>query len=262
MMQPELFKQMERTERLVGRDGLKKLHSSRVAVVGLGGVGSFALEALVRAGIGSLVLVDHDVVELTNLNRQLLALHSTLGLPKVEAARRRAMDINPQVKIDAWPIFCGPDNCRELLSGQLDYVVDAIDVVASKVALLRTARELDRPVASSMGMGNKLDPTALRVADISATQVCPLARVIRRELRRYGIVTGIQTVFSIEPSLKETAQSITRVESDSIKGLAFNAALISGPRIGPGSISYVPSIAGLMLAGIVIRGLLGLDQDN
>ena len=236
---------MERTERLIGRVGLEKLNSSRVAVVGLGGVGSFALEALVRAGVGSLVLVDHDRLELSNLNRQLLAVNSTLGMLKVEAARNRALDINPAVIIKTWPVFCNSENCREILDGKLDYVIDAIDVVASKVALIRAARELIIPVASSMGAGNKLDPTAFRIADIQDTSVCPLARAVRRELRRFGIVSGVRTVYSIEAPLKPRFRDVeerSEVESDVSPG--------------PGSISFVPAVAGLMLAGIVIQDLL------
>ena len=235
-MHQTFFEQMERTERMIGRTGVERLNFSRVALVGLGGVGSYVLEALVRAGIGSLVLVDHDLVERSNLNRQLLALHSTLGISKVEVGRQRALDINPGVEIISWPVFCTPENCQQILNEQkLDYVVDAIDVVASKVALIKTARALKLPVASSMGAGNKLDPTAFRIADISKTQVCPLARAVRRELRRCGIDQGVPTVYSIEPPLP--------VQSDSSIG-------------SPGSISYVPAVAGLMLAGIVIKDLL------
>ncbi len=236
------MQQWERTEQLIGRAGLEKLNRSRVAVVGLGGVGSFALEALVRAGVGSLVLVDHDRLEPSNLNRQLLALNSTLGQLKVEAARERARDINPVVDLTTWPVFCSAENCSEILRGKLDYVIDAIDVVASKVILIRAARELSIPVASAMGAGNKLDPTAFRIADLKATTVCPLARAVRRELRRFGIEDGIKTVYSVEPPLRPSA-----IETD-------GEASVKSP--GVGSISFVPAVAGLLLAGQVIQDLL------
>ncbi len=239
------LQQWERTEQLIGRVGLEKLNRSRVAVVGLGGVGSFALEALVRAGVGSLVLVDHDRLEPSNLNRQLLALNSTLGQLKVEAARERARDINPAVELIYWPVFCSAENCPEILRGKLDYVIDAIDVVASKVTLIRAARELNIPVASAMGAGNKLDPTAFRIADLKATTVCPLARAVRRELRRFGIEDGIKTVYSVEPPHRPS------IGEDGGK-----SAGASAKSSGIGSISFVPAVAGLLLAGLVIQDLL------
>jgi tRNA A37 threonylcarbamoyladenosine dehydratase len=237
--------QWERTEQLIGRTGLEKLHRSRVAVVGLGGVGSFALESLVRAGVGSLVLVDYDRLEPSNLNRQLLALNSTLGQLKVEAARERARDINPAVDLTTWPVFCNAENCFEILYGKLDYVIDAIDVVSSKVTLIRAARELGIPVASAMGAGNKLDPTAFRIADLKATTVCPLARAVRRELRRIGIEDGIKTVYSVEPPHRS-----------SIGKSGGKSAGSPVKPTGVGSISFVPAVAGLLLAGLVIQDLL------
>lgn len=237
--------QWERTEQLIGRTGLEKLNRCRVAVVGLGGVGSFALEALVRAGVGSLVLADHDRLEPSNLNRQLLALHSTVGRLKVDAARERILDINPNLDITAWPVFCDADNCLKILSGKLDYVIDAIDVVASKVTIIRTARELGIPVASAMGAGNKLDPTAFRIADLRATTVCPLARAVRRELRRCGIEEGVKTVYSVEPLLRtDGGMAVRRTTERTAKS----------PSIG--SISFVPAVAGLLLASLVIQDLL------
>lgn len=227
---------LERTEQIIGRAGLEKLNNSRVVIVGLGGVGSYTLEALVRAGVGKLVVIDHDLIERTNLNRQLLALSTNQGQLKVEVARKRALDINPEIEIEAKPVFCSPVNCesilQELLTEKLDYVVDAIDVIPSKVALIKAARELNIPVASCMGTGNKLDPTAFRTGDISETQICPLARAVRQQLRRSGITSGVETVYSVETPRGERRERL------------------------PGSISFVPSVAGLILAGIVVRKLL------
>lgn len=222
-----------RTELLIGPQGIEKLKRSRVIIFGLGGVGSFALEGLVRAGVGSLTLVDFDVVEMSNLNRQLLAMHSTLGEPKVEAARRRVLDINPLAQVTVHQTRCSEQNCRELLAPGFDYAVDAIDMVSAKVALICEARRSGLPIVSSMGAGNKLDPTAFRVGDISETRICPLARAVRRRLRQEGIVSGVKAVYSLEPPGKT----------------------VEGGRL-PGSISFVPSVAGLVIAGVVIKDLL------
>ena len=231
--------QFSRTRMLLGGKNMDKLARARVAVIGLGGVGGYALEALVRSGVGAFELVDGDTVTLTNLNRQIIALHSTLGLSKTEAAERRARDINPAVTVRSWPLFITAHNLDELPLEGCDYIVDAIDTVSSKIALILRARELGVPILSSMGTGNRLDPAALRVADLAETSNDPLARVMRKELRRRG-VEHLKVLCSSElPQLRETGEET--------KG--------NPPRPVPGSVSFVPPAAGLMIAGEVIRTL-------
>ena len=232
--------QFSRTRMILGSEAMDKLARARVAVIGLGGVGSFALEALVRSGVGALELVDNDVVSLTNLNRQLLALHSTLGLPKVEAAAQRARDINPAVAIRTWPIFVTAENVSELPLESCDCIVDAIDTVSAKIALVLRAKELGVPIISAMGTGNKRDPGALRLADLAGTANDPLARVMRKELRRRG-VEHLKVLFSTE--LPHTEE-----EGEETKG--------DPPRPVPGSTAFVPSAAGLMIAAEVVREII------
>ena len=232
--------QFSRTRMLLGGEAMEKLKHARVALIGLGGVGSFALEALVRSGIGALELVDNDVVSLTNLNRQLLALHSTLGLSKVEAAAQRARDINPAVELRTWPLFVTAQNLDELPLEGCDYIVDAIDTVSAKIALVLRARELGVPIISAMGTGNKRDPSALRIADLSETANDPLARVMRKELRRRG-VEHLKVLYSTE--LPHTEE-----EGEETKG--------DPPRPVPGSTAFVPPSAGLMIAAEVVREIV------
>ena len=224
---------------LLGSENMEKLANSRVAVVGLGGVGSYTLEALVRSGIGAFTLIDNDRVSLTNLNRQIIALHSTLGQFKTEIAANRAKDINPEVEIDCRSIFVSSENVSELPLEGCDYIVDAIDTVSAKIALILRARELGIPIISSMGTGNKLNPSALRIADLAETANDPLARVMRKELRRRG-VEHVKVLYSTE-------QPHTEEEGEETKG--------DPPRPVPGSVAFVPSTAGLMIAGEVIREL-------
>ncbi len=231
--------QFSRTRMLLGGRNMEKLAHARVAVIGLGGVGSYALEALARSGVGAFELVDGDMVSLTNLNRQILALHSTLGQRKTDAAEARAKDINPAAAVRNWPLFVTAENIGELPLEDCDYIVDAIDTVSAKIALILRARELGVPIISSMGTGNKLDPSALRVADLAETSGDPLARVMRKELRRRG-VEHVRVLFSTElPHVEE--------EGEETKG--------EPPRPVPGSVAFVPSAAGLMIAGEVIRDL-------
>lgn len=210
---------------------MKRLRNSRVALFGLGGVGSFALEALARAGIGGLLLIDFDLIEVSNLNRQLLALHSTLGEAKVEVACRRVLDINPHARVETRRVKLDELNCSTLLEPGLDYVVDAIDQVSAKVALICQAKRLNQPIISCLGAAEKLDPTAFRIGDISETSVCPLARAVRQRLRARGIESGVKVVYSLEPP---------RTRADR-------------PR---GSISFVPSVAGLLAASVVVNDLI------
>ena len=182
-----MITQFSRTELLIGAAGVEKLKNSRVAVFGLGGVGGYVAEALARAGVGALDLVDNDTVSLSNINRQILALHSTIGMPKIEAAKQRLKDINPNLKIECRNCFYLPETADSFDFRQYDYVADAIDTVAGKIALVQRAAEADTPIICAMGAGNKLDAGGLKVADISKTAVCPLAKVMRRELRKRGI---------------------------------------------------------------------------
>ncbi len=226
-----------RTRMLLGDLAMDRLKAARVAVFGIGGVGGHAVEALVRSGIGALDLIDSDRVALSNLNRQIIATHNTLGMRKVEAARDRILSINPDCQVKTYPIFYLPETADQFDFTQYDYVVDAIDTVAGKVQLIEAAQAAQGPVISSMGAGNKLDPTAFRVADISKTSVCPLARVMRRELRKRGI-QHVKVVYSTEPPLTPgPSDEETRRRST------------------PGSTAFVPAVAGLILAGEVIKDI-------
>ena len=227
-------RQFERTVRLIGEDAQLRLMESSVAVFGIGGVGSFAAEALVRAGIGRLAFIDADAVDATNINRQLAALNSTVGQPKCEVMKRRALDINPNVQIEAMQMFYGADTADRIDLARFDYIIDAIDSVSSKLLLIERASAAEVRIISAMGAGNKLDPTAFRVADISKTKVCPLARVMRRELKKRGI-SKLKVVYSEEEPVSP----------------AGDARL-------PASISFVPSVCGLVLAGEVIKDLAGI----
>ena len=232
----------ERTERMLGKEAVDRLKNARVALFGLGGVGGHAAEALARAGVGYLTLVDGDTVSESNLNRQLFALQSTVGLPKTEAAKQRLLDINPQIHIDARQLFVTEENLSEFDFSSYDYVIDAIDTVSSKIALVMAAAASDTPIIACMGAGNKLDPTAFRVADIYQTSVCPLARVMRLELRRRGI-KKLRVVYSEEPPVK--------VEKEIVNGKPV-----------PGSVSFVPSAAGLILAGEAIKGIANKNDKK
>lgn len=229
-----------RTEMLIGEDAVKKLHTKHVAVFGLGGVGSFTVEALARVGIGSLTVVDDDVIALSNVNRQLYALHSTVGQAKVAVAQKRINDINPDCTVYALQVrFDGKSVCQFDFSS-FDYVVDAIDSVTSKLLLAEICFEQNTPIISCMGTGNKLDATGFKVADIYQTTVCPLAKVMRKELKKRGI-EHLKVVYSQE-------QPLAPVNPEQ-----------SEKRQTPASISYVPSVAGLIVAGEVIKDLIAND---
>lgn len=236
--------QFSRTELLIGKKGIEKLSSAKVAIFGLGGVGSYVLEALVRAGVGSFILVDNDVVSMSNINRQLIATHSTIGKNKVDVAYQRALDINPNVKVETFKQFFTPES-DDIIDSSVDYVVDCIDTVASKIELVLRAKKLKVPIISSMGTGNKLDPTKLEVTDISKTSVCPLAKVVRKELRNRGI-TKLKVVYSKEEPIKASAK---------YEGVEEN----SGKRV-PGSISFVPSVAGLIIASEIVKDILNKEE--
>ena len=242
--------QFIRTRLLIGDDPLTKLSSAKVAVFGVGGVGGFCVESLARAGIGTLHLYDDDTISESNLNRQLIALHSTIGRPKVEVMAQRVLDINPSCNVMALPMFYLPENADQVDLSQYDYVVDAIDTVAAKLELAVRCTAGNIPIISAMGSGNKLDPTAFVVTDISKTQGCPLARVMRKELRKRGIV-HLNVVYSKEEPLSPLLPPEEEVPSTATDTRPASSAR----RATPGSISFVPAAAGLVLAGAVIRDL-------
>ena len=229
-----------RTEMLIGKENLDRLKDSHVAVFGIGGVGSYTTEALARAGVGQLTLIDADTVNESNINRQLIATVNTIGMKKVEVAKRRIHEINPDAKVNVYPIFFDEETMSEIDFSGIDYIVDAIDSVKAKIALIVLAKEKNIPIISSMGTGNKLDPTKFEVADISKTSVCPLARIMRKQLGLRGI-KHLKTVYSKE---------------DAIIPNSVNEGENSRPI--PASISFVPSVAGLIIAGEVIKDICGI----
>lgn len=232
-----MSERFERMQSLIGDKAVAKLAASSVAVFGVGGVGSYVVEALARAGVGCLLLVDSDVVSVSNINRQLIALTSTIGQQKVEVARERVKDINPDCIVRVADVFYNPETADEIDLGEYDYIVDCIDTVSAKTELIVRANALSIPVISSMGTGNKLDPTRFEVADINKTSVCPLARVMRRELRLRGI-EKLKVVYSKEEPHVPSA---------------------GGKRV-PSSISFVPPAAGLILASEVVKDLIAKDD--
>ena len=235
--------QFSRTRLLLGYDGIEKLQKARVAVFGVGGVGGYVAEALVRAGVGALDLVDNDTVALSNLNRQIIATHETIGQYKVDAAAQRIKAINPDCKVRTYRLFYLPETKDQFDFTQYDYVVDAIDTVSGKIALVEQAKAAGTPIICAMGAGNKLDPSRFEVADLFKTSVCPLARVMRYECRKRGI-RHLKVVYSKEQPVSPAA------------GAADNAA--PGKRSVPGSVSFVPAAAGLILAGEVVKDLIEL----
>ena len=249
--------QFSRSELLFGKPALDTLHRSRVAVFGIGGVGSYTVEALARAGVGRLTLIDDDLVCLTNLNRQLIALHSTVGQPKVEVMAARVHDINPDAEVETFKTFYLPENADSFDLSRCDYIVDAVDTVSAKVELAVRASQAGVPIISCMGAGNKLDPTRFEVADLFETSVCPLCKVMRKEVKRRG-VERLKVVYSKEEPLMpvETEAISCRHHCVCPKGATRTCTVRH--RV-PGSVSFVPSVAGLIIAGEVIRGLIGRD---
>lgn len=244
-----------RTELLIGEEGLAKLAQSTVAVFGVGGVGSFAVEALARVGVGHLVLIDYDDVCLTNINRQLHALQHTVGAPKVELMKERVLHINPDCKVEALQECYTADKQNQLIRDDYTYIVDAIDMISAKVDLIHTAKKRDIPIISSMGAGNKMDPTRFNVVDISQTHTDPMAKAVRKQLKELGITKGLKVVFSTEPPLaprKIAADCKTNCICTNPEGREICAKR----RQIPGSISFVPSVAGLIMAAAVVNDLL------
>jgi tRNA threonylcarbamoyladenosine dehydratase len=279
-----------RTEQLIGQAALDRLRASKVAVFGIGGVGSFVVEGLARSGVGHFVLVDHDQVTLSNLNRQIIATHSTIGQSKVVVARNRILDINPQADVEIHAVFYAAETAADLVRPDLDYIVDAVDTVSAKVDLVCRAQSLGIPVISAMGAGNKLDPTRFQVTDIYRTTTCPLSRAMRRELKKRG-VAALKVVYSPEEPLRPTLDGDAPEEPlrpaldgdapEEPRRPAFDgdapeeplrpaldgdapeehtaeqpAAMVPGKRRAPGSVAFVPSVAGLIIAAEVVKDLI------
>ena len=237
-----MLNQFSRTEIIFGKEGLAKLHEAAVAVFGVGGVGGYSVEALARSGVGRIDLFDNDTFCLTNLNRQLYATKKTIGMYKVDVAKERILDINPDVVVNTYKLFYLPDTSDQVDLSQYDYIIDAIDTVTGKIELVLKAGENSVPIISSMGTGNKIDPTAFRVADIYDTQICPLAKVMRKELRSRG-VEKLKVVYSEEPAITPKEDIAENEQTDSVKQI-------------PGSNAFVPAVAGLIIAGEVVKDLI------
>ena len=230
--------QFSRTELLIGKEGIEKLQNAKVAVFGLGGVGSYVVEGLARAGVGNFLLVDKDTVDITNINRQIIATHKTIGKPKVDVSKERIIDINPNANIETIQEFFMPES-PEVFDNTFDYIVDAVDTVTAKIELTVRAKKLNIPIISSMGTGNKLDPTKFEVIDIFKTSVCPLAKVMRKELKARSI-DNLKVIYSKEEPIKPKLDS-------------------EGKRV-PASISFVPSVVGLIIAGEVIKDIINKED--
>ncbi|WP_286152427.1 tRNA threonylcarbamoyladenosine dehydratase [Sporofaciens musculi] len=236
-----------RTELLIGSEGLARLRAASVMVLGVGGVGSHCIEALVRSGVGKLILVDHDRVSVSNINRQSIAMHSTVGQYKTRVMKAKIEDISPQTEVITYERFVLPENMEEIFAQKPDYIVDAIDTVTAKLALIQRAIDYGLPIISSMGTGNKLHGELFEITDISKTSVCPLCKVMRRELRARGI-GHLKVLYSPEKPVRVSA-SVEEVKIDQEK---------EHRRVVPGSVSFVPPVAGLLIAGEVIRELAGI----
>ena len=238
-----MIHEYSRTELLLGKEGLEKLRSASVMVFGVGGVGSHCIEALARSGVGKLILIDNDTVSLTNINRQSIAYHSTVGKYKTKVMEERIRDICPEIQVVTYELFVLPDNLETLFTEKVDYIIDAIDTVTAKLALVEVAKEKNIPIICSMGTGNKLHPEMFEITDISKTSVCPLCKVMRKELKARGI-KKLKVLYS-----KEIPVDITDRVTEEEKG---------NRRSLPGSVSFVPPVAGLIIAGEVIRELAGV----
>lgn len=248
-MRGRRMNEFSRTELLIGQVALEKLQNSRVAIFGVGGVGGYVCEALVRSGVGHFDLIDNDTVSLTNINRQIIALHSTIGKLKVDVMKERMLDINPDVDVSVHPCFYLPETADQFDFSNYDYVVDAIDTVTGKIEIIVQADAHQVPVISSMGAGNKLNPAMMEVSDIYKTSVCPLARVMRRELKKRHI-KHCKVVYSKEKAIQPSQASLEKYGADSEENFTKKSI--------PGSTAFVPSVAGLILASEVIKDLITL----
>jgi len=228
-----VLEQFSRTELLIGSDGIEKLKNAKVAIFGIGGVGSFVVEALVRAGLGNIVLIDNDKIDITNLNRQIIATRSSIGKYKVDVEKERILDINPNINVEVYQEFFLPDSKSNIINKELSYVADCVDTIAAKLAIIEKCNNLNIPTISAMGTGNKLEPSKFEVTDIYKTSICPLAKVMRKELRKRNI-KQLKVVYSKEEPLIAHTASVQAI----------------------GSISFVPSVAGLILAGEIVKDII------
>ncbi|WP_018133587.1 tRNA threonylcarbamoyladenosine dehydratase [Effusibacillus pohliae] len=248
-----MLHRFSRTELVIGPEGLEKMKNSTVCVLGMGGVGSFAVEALARTGVGKLILIDKDVVDITNINRQIPALTHTIGMSKTQVMAERVKQINPECEVVTLDMFFNEDTKEEIFAHKPDYVVDAIDTITAKILLIVECKRRGIPIVSSMGAANKIDPTRFRVVDISQTQVDPIAKVIRRKLKEYGITKGVRVVCSTEQPMKPREDVRQQIVSPEVEqGQAPRKA-----KQPPASIAFVPPVAGMILASVVVRDLLG-----
>lgn len=248
-----MLNQFSRTELLIGKEGIEKLNKAKVAIFGIGGVGSFVVEGLVRAGVENFILVDDDKICLTNLNRQIIATHKTIGKYKVEVAKERILEINPNAKVETYREFFLPES-EEIIDKTVNYIVDCVDTVTAKIELVMRANKLDIPIISSMGTGNKLDPTRFEVTDIYKTSICPLAKVMRKELRARGI-KALKVVYSKEEPIKLDESLECSLENGYICSPGTKRKCTSRNQV-PGSISFVPSVAGLIISGEIIKDII------
>ena len=248
-----MLNQFSRTELLIKSEGINKLKESKVAIFGIGGVGSFVAEGLARAGVGNFVLIDNDKVCLTNINRQIIATRKTIGKYKVDVMKERLLDINPDAKVETFQEFFMPGSNSNIITEDLDYVIDCVDTVTAKIEIVCQCTKLNVPIISSMGTGNKLDPSKFEITDIYKTSVCPLAKVMRKELRNRNI-DKLKVIYSKEEPIK-IGEYDSSCESDSIS-TSENKGNGSIKKQVPGSISFVPSVAGLMIAGEVVRNII------
>ena len=249
-----MLNQFSRTELLIGKEGIKKLQKAKVAIFGIGGVGSFVVEGLVRAGVGNFVLVDDDKICLTNLNRQIIATRKTIGKYKVDVMKERILEINPNANVETYQEFYMPNSENKILDKTIDYVVDSIDTVTAKIELVMNCNELGIPIISSMGTGNKLDPSRFEITDIYKTSICPLAKVMRKELRKREI-KKLKVIYSKEEPIKPDETLESSCKTNCICPPGTKRKCTERNQV-PGSISFVPSVAGLMIAGEVIKDII------
>ena len=249
-----MLNQFSRTELLIKEEGVKKLQNSKVAIFGIGGVGSFVVEGLVRAGVGNFVIIDDDKICLTNLNRQIIATRKTIGKYKVDVMKERILEINPDAKVETYKEFFMPNSETNIITKDLDYVVDCVDTVTAKIEIIEQCKKLNIPVISSMGTGNKLDPSQFKITDIYKTNICPLAKVMRKELRKRNI-DSLKVIYSEEEPIKIEEYSNSSCKTNCICPPGTKRKCTVRNQV-PGSISFVPSVAGLMIAGEIVRDII------
>ena len=249
-----MLNQFSRTELLIGKDGEEKLKNAKVAVFGIGGVGSFVVEGLVRAGVGNIVIIDDDKICLTNLNRQIMATRKTIGKYKVDVMKERILEINPDANVETYQEFYMPDSDTKIITDDLSYVADCVDTVTAKIEIIMKCKEVNVPVMSAMGTGNKLDPTRFEITDIYKTSICPLAKVMRKELRKRD-VDSLKVIYSKEEPIVPVSEAENSCKTNCICPPGTKRKCSIHNQV-PGSISFVPSVAGLMIAGEIIKDIL------